>query len=61
MLGWSLRVLPERCYESVTSYSAEVHAASLDELAKVLDRIRKIKGIGTTETSIHLQTFVTAG
>jgi len=40
---------------------AEVHAASLDELAKVLERIRKIKGIGTTETSIHLQTFVTAG
>jgi hypothetical protein len=33
-----------------------VHAASLDELAKVLERIRKIKGIGTTETSIHLQT-----
>jgi DNA-binding Lrp family transcriptional regulator len=40
---------------------AEVHAASLDELAKVLERIRKIKGIETTETSIHLQTFATAG
>lgn len=40
---------------------AEVHAASLDELAKVLERIRKIKGIETTETSIHLQTFTTAG
>ena len=40
---------------------AEVHAASLDELAKVLARIRKIKGIETTETSIHLQTFATAG
>jgi DNA-binding Lrp family transcriptional regulator len=40
---------------------AEVHAASLDGLAEVLERIRKIKGIETTETSIHLQTFVTGG
>lgn len=36
---------------------AEVHAASIGELSEVLERIRKIKGIGTTETSIHLQTF----
>jgi DNA-binding Lrp family transcriptional regulator len=68
MLGWSLRVLPEPGGESGSHDTngrwdllAEVHAASLDELAKVLERIRKIKGIGTTETSIHLQTFVTAG
>ena len=40
---------------------AEVHAASLDGLAKVLERIRKIKGIETSETSIHLQTFVIGG
>jgi DNA-binding Lrp family transcriptional regulator len=37
---------------------AEVHAASIAELSEVLERIRRIKGIGTTETSIHLQTFV---
>jgi DNA-binding Lrp family transcriptional regulator len=36
---------------------AEVHAASITELSVVLERIRKIKGIETTETSIHLQTF----
>ncbi|WP_415923083.1 Lrp/AsnC family transcriptional regulator [Steroidobacter sp.] len=36
---------------------AEVHAASIGELSEVLERIRKIKGIGNTETSIHLQTF----
>jgi DNA-binding Lrp family transcriptional regulator len=36
---------------------AEVHAASITELSVVLERIRKIKGIGNTETSIHLQTF----
>jgi DNA-binding Lrp family transcriptional regulator len=36
---------------------AEVHATSTDELSKVLERIRKIKGIGNTETSIHLVTF----
>jgi DNA-binding Lrp family transcriptional regulator len=36
---------------------AEVHAPSLAELSAVLERVRKIKGIGTTETSIHLQTF----
>lgn len=36
---------------------AEVHAASIAELSEVLERIRKIKGIGNTETSIHLQTF----
>nr|WP_298723382.1 Lrp/AsnC family transcriptional regulator [uncultured Steroidobacter sp.] len=38
---------------------AEVHAASIAELSEVLERIRKIKGIGNTETSIHLQTFRT--
>jgi DNA-binding Lrp family transcriptional regulator len=36
---------------------AEVHAASIAELSEVLERVRKIKGIETTETSIHLQTF----
>jgi DNA-binding Lrp family transcriptional regulator len=36
---------------------AEVHAASITELSEVLERIRTIKGIETTETSIHLQTF----
>lgn len=36
---------------------AEVHAPSLTELSAVLERIRKIKGIGNSETSIHLQTF----
>ena len=39
---------------------AEVHAASIVELSEVLERVRKIKGIETTETSIHLQTFATA-
>lgn len=38
---------------------AEVQAASIAELSEVLERIRKIKGIGNTETSIHLQTFRT--
>ena len=38
---------------------AEVHAASIAELSEVLERVRKIKGIETTETSIHLQTFCT--
>jgi DNA-binding Lrp family transcriptional regulator len=36
---------------------AEVHAASIAELSEVLERVRKIKGVGNTETSIHLQTF----
>jgi DNA-binding Lrp family transcriptional regulator len=36
---------------------AELHAASITELSGVLDRLRTIKGIETTETSIHLQTF----
>ena len=35
---------------------AEVRAAHLAELAEVLERVRLIKGIGATETSIHLQT-----
>ena len=39
---------------------AEVHAASINELSEVLERVRKIKGIETTETSIHLQTFCLA-
>lgn len=36
---------------------AELRAGSLQELAKVLERIRLLKGISNTETSIHLETF----
>jgi DNA-binding Lrp family transcriptional regulator len=36
---------------------AELRAATLSELAEVLERVRLIKGIGATETSIHLQTY----
>ncbi|CAD5370253.1 AsnC family transcriptional regulator [Rubrivivax sp. A210] len=36
---------------------AELRAASLGELAEVLERVRLIKGIAGTETSIHLQTY----
>lgn len=36
---------------------AELRAAHLGELAAVLERVRLIKGIGATETSIHLQTY----
>ena len=36
---------------------AAVRAGNLNELAAVLERVRLIKGIGNTETSIHLQTY----
>jgi DNA-binding Lrp family transcriptional regulator len=36
---------------------AELRASNLGELANVLERVRLIKGIGATETSIHLQTY----
>lgn len=36
---------------------AELRASSLGELANVLERVRLIKGIETTETSIHLQSY----
>lgn len=36
---------------------AELRASHLGELAAVLERVRLIKGIGATETSIHLQTY----
>jgi DNA-binding Lrp family transcriptional regulator len=36
---------------------AELRAVSLQELAKVLERIRLLKGISNTETSIHLETY----
>jgi DNA-binding Lrp family transcriptional regulator len=36
---------------------AELRAGHLTELAEVLERVRLIKGIGATETSIHLQTY----
>lgn len=39
---------------------AELRAATLAELADVLERVRLIKGIGATETSIHLQTYKAA-
>jgi len=35
---------------------AELHAGNLPELSQVLERIRLIKGISNTETSIHLET-----
>lgn len=36
---------------------AELRARNLSELAEVLERVRLIKGIAHTETSIHLQTY----
>lgn len=39
---------------------AELRAANLAELSGVLERIRLIKGIRNTETSLHLQTYRTA-
>lgn len=38
---------------------AELRAANLSELSKVLERIRLVKGISSTETSIHLETYRT--
>lgn len=35
----------------------ELRAANLSELSKVLERIRLIRGISSTETSIHLETY----
>ncbi|MBY0467110.1 MAG: Lrp/AsnC family transcriptional regulator, partial [Burkholderiales bacterium] len=39
---------------------AELRAANLADLSKVLERIRLVKGIRNTETSIHLETYRTA-
>jgi len=36
---------------------AEIRSANLQELADVLERVRLIKGIAGTETSIHLQSY----
>jgi DNA-binding Lrp family transcriptional regulator len=36
---------------------AELRVANLNELAATLERVRKIKGISATETSIHLQSY----
>ena len=36
---------------------AELRAGNLAELSQVLDRIRLLKGISSTETSIHLKTY----
>ena len=36
---------------------AELRAESLQELSKVMERVRLIKGISHTETSIHLETY----
>jgi DNA-binding Lrp family transcriptional regulator len=36
---------------------AELRAANLSELSKVLERIRLIRGISNSETSIHLETY----
>jgi DNA-binding Lrp family transcriptional regulator len=36
---------------------AELRAGNLQELAQVLERIRLLKGISSTETSIHLETY----
>jgi DNA-binding Lrp family transcriptional regulator len=39
---------------------AELRARNLEELGNVLERMRLIKGIGSTETSIHLKTYRTS-
>ena len=36
---------------------AELRAANLSELSQVLERIRLVRGISSTETSSHLQTY----
>ena len=36
---------------------AEIRSANLADLAAVLERVRLIRGIGNTETSIHLQSY----
>jgi DNA-binding Lrp family transcriptional regulator len=36
---------------------AELRAGNLQELSQALERIRLIKGIASSETSIHLQSF----
>ena len=36
---------------------AEIRSSNLTELGQVLERLRLIKGIGATETSIHLMTY----
>jgi DNA-binding Lrp family transcriptional regulator len=36
---------------------AELRAPNLAALSKVLERIRLIRGISSTETSIHLETY----
>ena len=36
---------------------AELRSSNLGELAEVLERVRLIKGISATETSIHLQSY----
>ena len=36
---------------------AQLRAENLQELGKTLERIRLIKGISNTETSIHLETY----
>ena len=36
---------------------AELRAANLAELSKVLERIRLVRGISSTESSIHLETY----
>ena len=36
---------------------AELRAATLSELSQVLERIRLVRGISSTETSIHLETY----
>ena len=36
---------------------AELRSANLGDLAAVLERVRLVKGIGNTETSIHLQSY----
>ncbi|KGE00059.1 AsnC family transcriptional regulator [Achromobacter sp. RTa] len=36
---------------------AELRVPTIDQLSDVLDRLRTLKGIAATETSIHLKTF----
>ena len=46
-----------KCVNGRWDLLAELRAADLQELSRVLERIRLIRGISQSETSIHLQTY----
>ena len=57
--GWPCLACPAALHDTNGRWDllAQLRAENLAELSRVLERVRLVRGIRSTETSIHLETY----